>query len=86
MYLPVSTNMAIAGTSPFLIGDTSSNCCFSIVMLFFEGVIEPKQLNCEVSKKGYPLVHWYLASYPSLLTRRTEIDVPIVPCSIAMSL
>ena len=27
------------GTSPFLVGDTSSNSCFSIVMLVFRGVI-----------------------------------------------
>ena len=27
------------GTSPFLVGDTSSNGCFSIVMLVFRGVI-----------------------------------------------
>ena len=31
-------NMAIAGKSPFLIGDTSSTGCFSIVMLVFGGV------------------------------------------------
>ena len=36
-YLPPTTNMAM-GKSPFLIGDTSSNSLFSIVMLVLRGV------------------------------------------------
>ena len=36
---PRKTNMAIAGTSPFLIGVAFSNRCFPIVMLVFLGVL-----------------------------------------------
>ncbi len=47
-------NVSGNGKSPFLIGDTSSNCCFPIVILVFRGVCQMKMMfQCQKSNSPW---------------------------------